>query len=92
MIELGRLRAQTCLDVAQALAVGQLREGHREKLVQATEAAHVEIAAILRHQTAKDMPRRELHELCEYEIASVHRCLPGKSRKTADIGIPNSNR
>ena len=63
VIELGRLRVQTRFDIAQAFAIGQLREGHREKLVQAAERADVEIAAVLRHQTAKGMPRRELHEL-----------------------------
>jgi predicted nucleic acid-binding protein len=63
VIEFGRLRAQTRLDVAQAFAVGQLREGHRQKLVQAAESANVEIAVIFRHQTAKGMPRRELHKL-----------------------------
>ena len=92
VIEFGGLRAQTRLDVAQAFAVGQLCKGHRQKLVQATEGAYVEIAAILRHQTAKGMPWCELHELCEHEIANVHRCLPGKSRKTAENDNLNSNR
>lgn len=92
VIEFGGLRAQTRLDVAQAFAVGQLCKSHRQKLVQAAEGAHVEIAAIFRHQTAKGMPRRELHELRENEIANVHRCLPGKSRKTAENDNLNSNR
>ncbi len=34
MVELGLVGAQTGLDVAQALAVGQLSEGHAEKLVE----------------------------------------------------------
>jgi hypothetical protein len=38
------------------------------------------------------MPRRELHELCENQIATVHRHLPGKSRKSAEKGLANSNR
>ena len=92
VVELGGLRAQARLDVAQAFAVGQLCEGHGQKLVQAAEGAHVEIAAIFHHQAAEGMPRRELHELREHEIANVHRCLPGKSRKTAENDSLNSNR
>jgi hypothetical protein len=38
MIELGLMRAQTGLDVAQALAASQLREGHAEKLVEMRES------------------------------------------------------
>src|SRR5215510_12401204 len=37
VIELAGLCTKTRLDVAQALAVGQLREGHSQKLVQAAE-------------------------------------------------------
>src|SRR5262245_13515014 len=92
VIELAGLCTETRLDVAQALAVGQLREGHSQKLVQAAEGAHVEIAAILCHQTTKGMPRRELHELGENQIATVHQHLPGKSRKSAENTLANSNR
>jgi hypothetical protein len=91
VIELGGLCAQTRLDVAQAFAVGQLCQG-LQKLVQATEGAYVEVPAILPHQTAKGMPGCELHELCEHEIANVHRCLLGKPRKTAENDNLNSNR
>jgi hypothetical protein len=34
MIEFGFLRAQTIFDVAQALAEGQLRKSHAQKLIQ----------------------------------------------------------
>lgn len=52
MVELRRLGSQTDLDVAQALPVGQLGEGHVQELVEATEAAHVEVALVLRHRPA----------------------------------------
>ena len=61
-------------------------------MVQATEGADVKIASVFRHQKVKGMPRCELHDLCEQEIASVHRCLPGNCGKTAKDGIPNSSR
>ena len=92
VIPLRSHRTQARFDVAQAFPIGQLREGHRQKLVQAAEGADVEIASVFRDQTAKSMPRCELHDLCEHEIASGHRCLPGNSGKTAKKGIPISNR
>src|SRR5262245_23803489 len=92
VIELAGLCTKARLDVAQALAVGQLREGHSQKLVQTAEGAHVEIAAILSHQTTKGIPRRELHELGENQIATVHQHLPGKSRDSAENTLANSNR
>ena len=39
VIELGRLRSQAGLDIAQTLAVAQLREGHVAELIGAAEFA-----------------------------------------------------
>ena len=39
VIELARLRSQTRFDVAQALAIGQLRERHAQELIEAGEAS-----------------------------------------------------
>src|SRR5208337_1046216 len=57
VICLGCVRFQTRLDVPQALAKGDLRERHAQELIQATEGAHVEVGAILRHQTTEGVPR-----------------------------------
>ena len=46
VIELGVLRAQTGFDVAQALAIGQLREGHAQELIQAGERLDLPLARI----------------------------------------------
>lgn len=92
VVELGRLRTQTGLDVAQTLPVGKLGEGHAQELIQATEAAHIAVAPVLGHQTTKGMPWRELHHLSEYELARVHRSLRDKVRKDAKIGVSRSNR
>ena len=48
VIELGLLRAQARFDVAQALAISQLREGHAEKLVEARERLDLVLAATAR--------------------------------------------
>lgn len=71
VVELPRLRTQATFDIPQALAVGQLRKGHAQELIQATESANVEIAAVLHHQPPKRMPRREYHHLREDELAGV---------------------
>jgi hypothetical protein len=72
VIELGRLAAQTGFDVAQALAMRELREGHAQELIDAGEALDVSLAAILRHQSAKSLPRHVLHQLSEHQSAGVH--------------------
>jgi hypothetical protein len=92
MIRLGRVRFETRLDVPQALAKSDLCKCHAQELVQATEGAHVEVAAILGHQTTKGVPRRKLHHLREDELACVHSDLPGKSRQPAVLGLRRSSR
>src|SRR5215831_14710692 len=62
-IELGRLCVQTSFNIAQALAIRHLREGHRAKLLGATKFAHTNVAAVLRNQTIKTRPRNEIHDL-----------------------------
>ena len=85
VVELGGLRAQARLDVAQALPVGQLREGHAQELVQAAEAAHIEVAAILRP------PSDERYATAQTPSpARTRACLraskpPGKTRKDCNI-------
>ena len=92
VIQLGRLRAQAGFDVAQTFSVGQLRKGHAQELIQTAERANVEVAVILGDQMAKRVPGHELHEVCEDELASVHRSLPGKSRQAAELHASDSNR
>ena len=72
MVEFAGLCTQTSFDIARALAIGRLRKGHAQKLVQTAEAADVEVAAVLLDQSTEGMPRRELHYLGEDELASVH--------------------
>jgi len=92
VVELGGLRSQTSFDVAQALAIRQLRKGHAQELIQAAEAADVEVATVLLDQSPESVPRRELHHLGKDQLASVHRRPPGKSRKPAPGCVRRSSR
>ncbi len=80
------------LDKRKERSIKRWRESHREKPVQAAKGAQGEIAAILRRQTIKVLPRRKLSELCENQIATVHRCLPEKPRMPVDNDNVKSNR
>src|SRR5665213_1508931 len=52
------LSRQTHFDIAQALAVGQLREGHDAKLLGATEAARPVIATVPIDDAMEGLPRQ----------------------------------
>ena len=72
VIELGRLRTQARFDVAQALAIRELREGHAAQLSRATEIADAMIAAVTLDDAAEGLPRQMLHQLGEHQLANVH--------------------
>ena len=71
-VQLGRVRRQTGLDVAQALAPGQLRERHGAELLGAGQRAHAGVAAMALHDAREAGPRHELHDLSEQGLADVH--------------------
>src|SRR5271168_3181551 len=72
VVKLAGLSRQTHFDIAQALAVGQLREGHDAKLLGATEAARPVIAAVSIDDAVEGLPRQEVHGLREQGLAEVH--------------------
>jgi hypothetical protein len=84
MIQLGWLRAQTGFDVAQALAISQLRERHAQELIQAGERLHLPFARIAADDSTKGVQRQML-DLCEDQLARVHslppRWIPSQGRK-----------
>ena len=57
VVKLAGLSRQTHFDIAQALAVGQLREGHDAKLLGATEAARPVIATVSIDDAVEGLPR-----------------------------------
>src|SRR5450759_4510226 len=69
VVKLAGLSRQTHFDIAQALAVGQLREGHDAKLLGATEAARPVIAAVTIDDAMEGLPRQEVHDLHEQGLA-----------------------
>ena len=73
MVELGGLRPQARFDVAQALAIGQLRKCHAQILIETGEALDLVLALVARHAATKGMQRQVLHQLREDELACVHR-------------------
>ena len=83
VVELRGLRRQTGFDVAQALAVGQLREGHRSVLLGTGQRPHPAVAAIAPDNPRKGAPRQKIHDLREQRLADVHRRILGKTPKTA---------
>jgi hypothetical protein len=76
MIEFGTQGSQTGFDVAQALAIGQLREGHAEKLVETGERSYAMIASMAFDATPELVLGQEVHELSEDGLSGVHEPLP----------------
>ena len=93
-IQLARIRVQDGFDVAQALAPGQLREGHHPELLRAVEGTHAPIAVVALDDPRHARPRHELHKLREQRLAKVHAEAPRPSSSATyrRIGIRQSNR
>src|SRR5271170_4845543 len=72
VVKLAGLSCQTHFDIAQALAVGQLREGHDAKLLGATEATRPVVAAVSIDDAVEGLPRQEVHGLREQGLAEIH--------------------
>jgi hypothetical protein len=69
VIELGPESPQASLDVPQALAIRQLREGHRKELIATRELAHASIAAVSPHARVEFVPWEEFHHLSEHHLS-----------------------
>ena len=72
MIQLGGLRAQAHLNVAQARSVGELGKRHASVLVRAPKRFDFVIAIVSLYAAMKMMPRQMLHDLGENQLACVH--------------------
>ena len=85
MIEFGALGAQAYFDVPKALPKGQLREGHAQKLIQAREGLHFELAPIAGDATAEGAQRKMLHQLREYATKELGQA---GSNRSAEQTLP----
>ena len=94
VVELGAKRPQTGDDVAQALAVGQLREDHAEELIPAAEGANASIAFVASDTLAEFLGRQEVDKLAEDGLSAVQRggSLWLEIPKDARTANRNSNR
>ena len=72
MIEFGMDGAQTRLDVAKALAVGQLRESHAAKLVGTVEPLDAAVAVVSPNASIELVARQEIHQLRKNDPSGVH--------------------
>src|SRR5436190_11521471 len=72
MIQLALHRTQTRFDVSQALAVSQLREGHRKVLIPTRETSEMTITAVAGHTFLEFLVREMGDQFREHEPASMH--------------------
>jgi hypothetical protein len=86
------LGTQVHFDVAQGLAVGQLRKRHGQKLVQARKILDLVIAAMRGHTATKSAQWQESHELRKHEFALVHGSPLREDAKDHEFGVRRSNR
>jgi hypothetical protein len=72
-VQLGLIRQKAGFDVAQTLAISQLRKRHRPKLFGTTQASYARIAVVARHDPAKARPWHKLHDLRKHRLPQIHK-------------------
>ena len=72
VVELAGHGTQTGLDIAETLAVRQLSESHRQKLVPARKASQVIVAMVAGDTLAKLVRGHVIHKLSENGATDVH--------------------
>ena len=87
VVELAPLGAQACLDVAQALPVGQLGEGHAAELVEAGERLDLVMAPVAPDAAPQRVHGEMFHHLGEDEAVGVHALLLRATR----LGLQDGN-
>ena len=76
VVEFGLLGAQTDLYVAQAFAIGQLREGHAQILIEILEALDRVTAPIARDAAPEAIKGKVVDQLRENDLAQIHEPSP----------------
>src|SRR5713226_985623 len=73
MVKLALLRAQASFDIAQTLAIGELREGHTKELIPARKTLDEFVVALVAFDTtSKSLGRKKVHQLCKDRFARIH--------------------
>ena len=78
-VQLGLIDQKTGFDVAQTLAISQLRKRHGTELFGTTQTSYARVAAMTRHEAGKARPWHELHNLREHSLARIHKHPPEES-------------
>ena len=92
VVQLATHRAQTGLDVPQALAIGELGEGHRQILIPAGEVLRVPVATIAGHALLKLLVGQMLDQLRKHGAARVHPPLSSLPPPHPHLPLAISNR
>lgn len=90
VIEFVALRGQAHLDVAQAVAGGQLRKGHCQELLPTRQPPHAAIAIVTRHAALELLVRHKLEDLCEDGLPLVHPASPPQKRRRQHAAAPSN--
>jgi hypothetical protein len=85
------LGAQVDFDVAQGLAVGQVRKSHGEELIQTGEVLDLVFPSVIGHTATKRTQWQIDHELRKYELALVHGGYGRDSAKNHQSDFRRSN-
>ncbi len=75
MVQLATYRAQASLDVPQALAIGELGEGHRQILVPTGKVLRVTVSTVAGDAFLKFLVGQMLDQLGKHGPAGVHAAL-----------------
>ena len=87
------LGTQVDLNIAQALAVGELGKVHGQELIQTRKIFDFVIARVARHAARECSLGQVRHELRKYEFALMHECASRvKTAKHDSSGLRCSNR
>ena len=93
MVEFGLDCPQTGLDIPQAFPVGELGEGHAEKLIPAGEALHLVVAVVPLDAFAELVCGDKVHQLGKDRFPGIHVTTPSAlMRKNGTSGENISNR
>ena len=93
VIKLVALCSKACLDVPQALPIGQLGEGHTEKLIEARECLDLVFSTVSGHAATKRCQRKMPRQLCKNQRSLVHHATPRSQFSERDrTGNSSSNR
>jgi len=83
-------RAQAGFNIAQALAIGKLREGHGEELFPATEFLGVPVAAVANYAFLKFFVGQMLDHLCKNRAARIHAAFLQSQRVLRCLHAPSA--